>query len=204
MGIEGSINALKYMPKNIKTDVKIMDITQLHNLGRFDLVISSEVAEHLPEEKAQIFITNLTNHASSIIYFTAAEPGQGGVDHINEQPHEYWIEKFNLNGFIFLKDKSKELRDYLQKNGNNVETPLRWFIWNSMVFKKANENDLAILNRQLIFSRISLILPISLLKRVTRVRTKTQLKIVAISLKIIIVQKIRKSMCTVHYARKVT
>jgi SAM-dependent methyltransferase len=193
LGIEGSINALKYMPKNIKTDVKIMDITQLHNLGRFDLVISSEVAEHLPEEKAQIFITNLTNHASSIIYFTAAEPGQGGVDHINEQPHEYWIEKFNLNGFIFLKDKSKELRNYLQKTWKQCRNAPRWFIWNSMVFKKANENDLAILNRQLIFSRISLILPISLLKRVTRVRTKTQLRIVARSLKIFIMQKIRKS-----------
>lgn len=45
------------------------------------------------------FVANLTNHASDIIYFTAAGPCQGGVGHINEKPHEYWIEKFMSSEF---------------------------------------------------------------------------------------------------------
>jgi hypothetical protein len=30
---------------------------------------------------------------------TAATPDQHGVDHVNEQPFEYWIAKFHARGF---------------------------------------------------------------------------------------------------------
>ena len=34
-----------------------------------------------------------------MILFSAAVPGQGGYHHINEQPHEYWHNKFAEKGF---------------------------------------------------------------------------------------------------------
>jgi hypothetical protein len=35
--------------------------------------------------------------------FSAAIPGQGGVNHINEQPPKYWVEKFWRRGFVPLE-----------------------------------------------------------------------------------------------------
>jgi len=68
---------------------------------KFDLAISLEVAEHLPEEKAKSFIASLTN-LSNVIAFSAAIPLQGGTEHINEQWQEYWENIFKENGFISI------------------------------------------------------------------------------------------------------
>ena len=64
---------------------------------RFDLVISLEVAEHLPEKSADLFITSLVRHADTIL-FSAAIPGQGGQLHLNEQWPDYWQRKFAHHG----------------------------------------------------------------------------------------------------------
>ena len=65
---------------------------------RFDLVMSLEVAEHLPEEAADCFIKSLVNHSDTII-FSAAIPEQGGYRHLNEQWPSYWVEKFAKLGY---------------------------------------------------------------------------------------------------------
>ena len=67
---------------------------------RFDIVLCLEVAEHLPENVANGFIDTLTKCADTII-FSAAVPGQGGQNHLNEQLPNYWQEKFERNGFYF-------------------------------------------------------------------------------------------------------
>ena len=67
---------------------------------KFDLVISLEVAEHLPESSADTFVDSLTSHGD-VILFSAAIPGQGGQRHINEQWPEYWQKKFARHGFYF-------------------------------------------------------------------------------------------------------
>jgi len=64
----------------------------------FDLVISLEVAEHLPENAADVFVASLCKMAP-VIFFSAAIPGQGGTNHLNEQWQSYWIEKFKERGF---------------------------------------------------------------------------------------------------------
>lgn len=68
---------------------------------RFDLAISLEVAEHLPQDRADDFITFLSS-LSDFILFSAAIPGQGGVNHVNEQWPEYWAEKFRAKNYIVL------------------------------------------------------------------------------------------------------
>jgi SAM-dependent methyltransferase len=65
---------------------------------RFDLAVSLEVAEHLPESSAQNFIRFLTGLADRIV-FSAALPGQGGKDHINEQHISYWRKQFEAFGY---------------------------------------------------------------------------------------------------------
>lgn len=67
---------------------------------KFDLVISLEVAEHIPEGSADVFIKNLVN-LGDVILFSAAVPGQGGDNHLNEQFPDYWQEKFLKHDFFF-------------------------------------------------------------------------------------------------------
>ena len=61
---------------------------------RFDLVLSLEVAEHLPDSAAVSFIKSLTRLAP-VVLFAAAVPGQGGWNHLNEQWPEYWARLFD-------------------------------------------------------------------------------------------------------------
>jgi SAM-dependent methyltransferase len=66
---------------------------------RFDLAMSLEVAEHLPQLKAESFIKSLTS-LSDVILFSAAIEGQEGTYHINEQMPEYWCKIFNQFGYV--------------------------------------------------------------------------------------------------------
>ena len=65
---------------------------------RFDLVMSMEVAEHLPQDRATGFVTDLAALAP-VVLFSAAVPGQGGTEHINERWQDYWASLFDQAGF---------------------------------------------------------------------------------------------------------
>jgi hypothetical protein len=67
----------------------------------FDLVLSLEVAEHLPEESAAGFSQSLAR-LGPIVLFSAAAPQQGGTGHLNEQWPSYWVRHFAQNGFTVV------------------------------------------------------------------------------------------------------
>jgi SAM-dependent methyltransferase len=78
------------------------DLEQPLHLGRcFDLVVSLEVGEHLHRRHAQTYVDSIVRHANRVL-FSAAIPGQGGTNHVNEQWPEYWIELFASRGFRCL------------------------------------------------------------------------------------------------------
>jgi len=68
----------------------------------YDLGISIEVAEHIPAAAADAFCDSLVQSANFLV-FSAAIPGQGGVNHVNEQKPRYWVDKFWHRGFIPLE-----------------------------------------------------------------------------------------------------
>jgi hypothetical protein len=68
---------------------------------RFELAQSLEVAEHLPPSRARSFVADLTAHAPAVL-FSAAQPGQGGENHVNEQPAEYWRRLFAEHGHVAI------------------------------------------------------------------------------------------------------
>ncbi len=75
------------------------NLTEAFDLGRrFDLVQCLEVAEHIPDAAASTLIESIVSHGD-IILFAAAQPGQGGTQHINEQPIEYWRDHFEARGY---------------------------------------------------------------------------------------------------------
>ncbi len=79
-----------------------VDLSKPFDLGRkFDLIISLEVAEHLPDLSSDSFVNSLVKHGD-LILFSAAIKGQGGFQHINEQPIQYWINKFKQHDYVFV------------------------------------------------------------------------------------------------------
>ena len=75
------------------------DISQPFDLEkRFDLVQCLEVGEHLHSSASRTLIANLVRH-SDFVLFSAAVPGQGGENHINEQPYEFWRKIFAEHGY---------------------------------------------------------------------------------------------------------
>jgi len=76
--------------------------------GRFDLALSLEVAEHLAAEHAEQFVKTLAQIAP-IVVFSAAIPGQGGEQHLNEQWPSYWIERFAVHDFIAFDPFRRQL-----------------------------------------------------------------------------------------------
>ena len=67
----------------------------------FDLAISVETAEHLPSERGEGFVADLVALAP-VVLFSAAVPGQGGTDHINEQWQDYWARLFAKHDYVAL------------------------------------------------------------------------------------------------------
>ncbi|BBD69182.1 hypothetical protein NIES4072_34890 [Nostoc commune NIES-4072] len=127
LGIDGS-----YVDENILVIPKSNFIScDLENPGKlenkFDIAISLEVAEHLPIQCASLFIDYLTS-LSDVIVFSAAIPGQGGENHINEQWPEYWSKEFSSKGYIVF--------DYLRKKVWNNEKVAAWYRQNLLLFIK--------------------------------------------------------------------
>ena len=83
-----------------RSHVRIVDASQPFDLDRtFDLVVSLEVAEHLPVESAEGFVRSLVR-LGPVVLFSAARPGQGGTNHLNEQWPSYWAAHFAKHGYI--------------------------------------------------------------------------------------------------------
>jgi hypothetical protein len=101
----------------------------------FDLALCIEVAEHIEPEYADNLITLLTSLSDTVV-FTAAPPGQGGTCHVNEQPEEYWENKFNAHGLVFSSEDTIALRKAAEdaKRGGMYVT--NWMMTNLVVYKK--------------------------------------------------------------------
>lgn len=94
---------------------------------RFDLVESLEVAEHLPESRARGFVADLCRHGDTVL-FGAAPPGQGGEQHINEQPYAYWrafFDELGYTAFDFVRPQVASRRDVAP-----------WYRYNTLLYVK--------------------------------------------------------------------
>jgi SAM-dependent methyltransferase len=86
------------------------DITRHFDLGRqFDLAVCLEVGEHIPNASSATLVDNIVAHAP-VVLFSAAVPGQGGQDHINEMPPEFWRDLFAARGYAAFDPIRPRLR----------------------------------------------------------------------------------------------
>ncbi len=104
----------------------------------FALAMCMEVAEHLSPGRAQPFVAELCG-LSDLVLFSAAVPGQGGLNHINEQWPDYWAVAFESNGFACFD----VLRPRLW-NRNECEW---WYLQNVLLFARRDSTAFEIARR---------------------------------------------------------
>ncbi len=117
-----------------KDEFMAVDLRKKIRLSKkYDLAISTEVAEHIEEEYVDVFVDNLSM-ASDYILFSAAIPGQGGEHHVNKQWQSYWVKKFKSRGY----KADFSIRNHFWNN-TNINT---WRKQNILVFSKNWEENI--------------------------------------------------------------
>jgi len=101
------------------------------NTDKAELVMCIEVAEHIEESRADEVANKVAQATNKMLIWTAAQPGQDGVGHINCQSREYWIDKLTKAGLVHNPDKEEELRNYVLG-----AIHLGWFPNNLLFFEK--------------------------------------------------------------------
>jgi len=98
-----------------------------------EVVTCYEVLEHIDPMYADQEVDALYDaiEPGGTMIFTAAQPGQGGVAHINCRKRDYWLKKFVDKGLIYHPGLTDELIAF-ERQGIHMG----WFIRNVMIFKK--------------------------------------------------------------------
>ena len=127
-----------------------LDITQPFDFDRqFDLVQCLEVAEHVPHGASAALVDNLVRHGRQVL-FSAAVPGQGGEDHVNEQPYTFWRDLFAARGY--------RLFDFVRPRIAHELAIEPWYRYNILFF--AHDSMLESLPTDVLASRVGDRLPI--------------------------------------------
>lgn len=124
-------------------DKRVHDKPYLTNQSLFDIddsgdmVMCIEVAEHVSPNDSQNVVDTLYKilEKDGILLFTAAHLGQGGTDHINCRPKEYWEYKFKEKGLIRSTTLEDQLKSIVAESSH-----MGWFTMNLMIFYKIDES----------------------------------------------------------------
>ena len=112
---------IRQLPVNIFAD----EVSQ-----KADLMMTIEVAEHIPAELHPLLIRFLIDHSKKWIVFTAAHPGQPGEGHVGPamKTAQTWIDEFTASGeVVYDAAKTREVKS---------QTHLKVIHTNLSVFRK--------------------------------------------------------------------
>lgn len=102
LGVDGPWAAGETLMIDAEKFVECDLSTSFPQIGRrFDLALSTEVAEHLPRETSEGLV-NLLCDLSDVVVFSAAIPHQGGIGHVNQNWPSFWVEHFRRRGYGVL------------------------------------------------------------------------------------------------------
>ncbi len=110
-----------------------LDLSRPVALRKYDMVVSLEVGEHIPEEYESIFIDNLTSVADEFIVLSWAIPKQRGTGRVNCRSNEYIVEQMYNRNFK-LTDHYIGLREAV------VNKKFKYFRNTVLTFERA-ENE---------------------------------------------------------------
>ena len=114
-----------------KDHLKYQSLFDLTNSDQADTVICLEVAEHIDEAQADQVAAQVAVCVKKTLIWTAAQPGQGGIGHINCQPREYWDKKLTAQGLVRNHELENKMLEFIVQGPHMV-----WFRNNVMLFER--------------------------------------------------------------------
>lgn len=108
---------------------KVLDLSQYIHIGKYDMVLSLEVGEHIPSQFEDIFLDNLAKTAKKYIVLSWAVEGQRGTGHVNCRNNDWVINQMKLRGFKLTNDFNK-IREAV------LERKFRYFKNTILTFKR--------------------------------------------------------------------
>jgi peptidoglycan/xylan/chitin deacetylase (PgdA/CDA1 family)/SAM-dependent methyltransferase len=129
----------KFVPFDFRNPLKLN--------REFDLVVTLEVAEHIPVLLSETFIDSITR-LGPVVLFSAAIPLQGGANHLNEKWPQYWMHRFQKRGYQVIDC----LRKRLWAN-RNVDP---WYAQNILIFVRQDSIErYPLLQKELTHTKVS-------------------------------------------------
>ena len=121
-------NHIAFAEATTDNRVKFLDLSvPIYHIGKYDWIISLEVAEHIPKQYELVYVDNLVRHAKEGIILSWAKIGQGGHSHINTK--DFADVKILMEERGFYHDanvseifKSKAMLAWLRDNLNVFKT----------------------------------------------------------------------------------
>ena len=109
--------------------VRVADLFEYRS--RSPVVLCLEVAEHISSEHNPEIVQVLWDSVTpgGTVIFSAAQPGQGGVGHINCQTPEYWRQLSYNAGFVSMPYLENNLRTYALSGYHMGWFPRNCQIW---------------------------------------------------------------------------
>lgn len=97
------------------------DLRKQFDAGRrFDIVLCTEVAEHIETPFSSQLIKTLADH-SDFIWFSFEQPDTNSAHyhHCNEQPEKFWVNLFDFYGYGFIP-LDKKVQDACAHRGTHI------------------------------------------------------------------------------------
>lgn len=108
-----------------KGKVKYLNLAEpIHFECNYDIVMSLEVAEHIPKMYEEIYINNLIECCKESILITWSRIGLKGHYHVYNKNREDVIKLFERKGFNYVTSITNRL-----KNATNI-----WYLKNNILF----------------------------------------------------------------------
>ena len=97
------------------------------------VVLCLEVAEHIPCEQENAVIESVWRNTEpgGTVIWSAAQPGQGGVGHINCRPPDYWQALALLQGFHTRQDLRANCLAWIRQGYH-----MGWFAHNCQIWHR--------------------------------------------------------------------
>ena len=119
-------------PKQPRADL-VITTTMFQVTDPAPVVLCLEVAEHIQEHLSPLVVKSIWENTEpgGFVIFSAAQPGQGGVGHINCRYPEFWANLAREAGFVLRKDIETELHAYITSGYH-----MGWFATNRQVWQR--------------------------------------------------------------------
>jgi glycosyltransferase involved in cell wall biosynthesis/SAM-dependent methyltransferase len=116
---------------NGREHLKYQSLFDLTDADKADTVVCLEVAEHIDESAADLVAAQVARCVKRTLIWTAAQPGQGGIGHINCQPREYWEKKLVDQGLVRNRELETCMLEFIVQGPHMI-----WFRNNVMLFER--------------------------------------------------------------------